>query len=259
MAADNLEPDGCGPEGWVQRWSASGRALDESQWQQGCGHCQRRGWECTDSCPVSGFAGISMNSDRHLVVFFTFDVALATWRETGLLSREIGLYTKIAERGWRVTLLTYGGKEDLDIARGLAHIEVVALYDGMPRPQSSMVRLMLSPMLVWKARRVLRSATVLKTNQIWGAWNAVLAKRLFVRPLLGRGGYEPYAFALTRGVSLMRRLFTKWVCRMAYRAADRICLATDQDKAFVALTFREPSEKIEVRANWVDTQAFRPD
>ncbi|MGH6816972.1 MAG: glycosyltransferase family 4 protein, partial [Hyphomicrobiaceae bacterium] len=196
---------------------------------------------------------------RHVVLFFTFDVTLSLWRDTGLLSREARLYARLAEQGWRVTLLTYGGREDVELGRTLAPIETFALYGSAARPRSAVVRLVLSPLLVWKARHLLRTATILKTNQIWGGWNAVLAKWLFRRPLLARGGYEAYAFAVAQGASFLRRMFTKAICRLTYGTADRICLTTEQDKTFVMQTFGQPSGKIDVRANWVDTDLFRPD
>ena len=52
------------------------------------------------------------NKSFHLIVFFTFNVSLKKWVETGLIGRELILYKKMFRQGSRVTLLTYGNKDD---------------------------------------------------------------------------------------------------------------------------------------------------
>jgi len=195
---------------------------------------------------------------RHLVLFFTFDVSLLDWRSTGLFSREVRLYQALAERGWQTTFVTYGGAEDAQIARELAPIEVIALYDRMRCPPSILLRLLLSPLAVWKARHALRRADLVKTNQIWGGWNAIFAKWLFGTAVLARGGYESYTFALRQGVSRPRLFLTRMCARLTYRSSDMISMTTTEDKRFIERTFRLKSAKIDVRGNWVDTDVFSP-
>lgn len=195
---------------------------------------------------------------RHLVLFFTFDVSLLDWRNTGLFSREVKLYQALAEHGWQTTFVTYGGAEDAQFARELAPIRVIALYDGIKRPPSIVFRLLLSPLAVWKARQALRGADLVKTNQIWGGWNAIFAKWIFGTAVLARGGYESYTFALKQGVSRPRLFLTRMCSRLTYRSSDMISMTTDEDKQFIEKTFQLKSTKIDVRANWVNTDVFSP-
>lgn len=199
-----------------------------------------------------------MTNRRHLVLFFTFDVSLLDWQNTGLFSREVRLYQALAKRGWQTTFVTYGGAEDRQFARELAPIKVIALYDQMKCPPSILLRLLLSPLAVWKARHALRKADLVKTNQIWGGWNAILAKWVFGTAVLARGGYESYTFALRQGVSRPRLFLTRMCARLTYKSSDMISMATAEDKQFIEKTFHLKSAKIDVRANWVNTDVFSP-
>ena len=194
----------------------------------------------------------------HLVLFFTFDVSLKIWRDMGMLSREVRLYQALVEKGWKVTFLTYGDDEDLEIGKDLAPINVIPLFASNGSPKRTLWRLIQSPFLIWKARHALRQADLLKTNQVWGGWNAVLAKLLFRVPLLTRGGFEPYALAIAQKQSALRRTAWRLVSGLSYRFGTGICLATEDNKEFVSRVFSIPGDKITVQPNWVDTGLFKP-
>ena len=51
----------------------------------------------------------------HIVVFFTFDISLKNWQELGILNREVLLYKKLREKEHKVTFITFGNNEDLNI------------------------------------------------------------------------------------------------------------------------------------------------
>ncbi len=191
----------------------------------------------------------------HLVLFFTFDVSLEVWKDTGLLSREVALYQRLIEKGWQVTFVTYGGRRDLEIAKEIAPIKVIALYKEKP-PTRVIVRLLQSPFLVWRARNCLQKADVYKTNQIWGGWNAVLAKFFYKRPLIARGGYEPYSFSIFQKHSKLRQWLTKVTSGWVYSKAEAIFMATQEDAQFIVDNFKVDSGKIHIRKNWVDTDLF---
>ena len=196
----------------------------------------------------------------HVVLFLTWDVSLALWLEKGLLQREVRLYKELARRGVRVTLLSWGGAEDRSIADSLApEIETISLYDGLiPRPQNTVLRALCSLLVPWKVRKALKCATVLKTNQMWGGWVAVLARAMFFKPLIARCGFELYDFTVRQGHGWVRRAFIWLISALTYAAASRICVATPEDKAFVMQHFGQRDSKIVVHPNWIDPAVFKP-
>ena len=56
----------------------------------------------------------SKNSARffHLTLFFTFDISLEKWADTGLLHREILLYKELHKQKVFIQFLTYGDSTD---------------------------------------------------------------------------------------------------------------------------------------------------
>jgi glycosyltransferase involved in cell wall biosynthesis len=195
----------------------------------------------------------------HLVFFFTWDVSLELWQERGMLSREVRYYNELASKGIKITFLTWGGMKDLDFAGSLhSNIKVVPLYTLIPRPSNRVLRALSSLLMLWSARKVLQAATIYKTNQMWGAWCAALAKMIFGRPLIVRTGFELMRFTIMNGHGASRRGFIALLSRLAYGRADMIYLATDEDREFVEARFKVPSSKIAVRPNWIDTGTFKP-
>ncbi|MDX9704028.1 MAG: glycosyltransferase, partial [Candidatus Auribacterota bacterium] len=195
----------------------------------------------------------------NLVLFFTWDVSLELWEEKGLLQREILYYTRLAEQGVQVYLLTWGSQKDLEIARRFHdNIQVIPLYCYIPAPKNKIFRAILSPLALWVARSTLRRSNIIKTNQMWGGWIAVLAKFFFCKPLLVRTGFELYRFTCLQSKSLFRRVFMWGLSMATYKSANLIYLATEEDKDFVYRTFSIPRERIMTRPNWIDTEKFAP-
>ena len=63
-----------------------------------------------------------------LFVFFTYGVSLKKWHETGILSREVSLYTGLVENGVKVTFVTYGDSKEKDYIKKYRGVEVIPIY-----------------------------------------------------------------------------------------------------------------------------------
>ena len=194
---------------------------------------------------------------KTLAVFFTFNVSLERWQQTGLLDRELKLYLKMIEQGWRVVFFTYGNAHDCDILKHEG-LEIVPMLRGVPASAGPLRALVQSFVSVLRHRRYLKSVDVIKSNQVIGSWLARFAAIISGIPLLVRGGYEPLQFSQAKGESILKRAIISLTSRFSYRGADEIMLATKQDKDFVARTYGISPEKINVIGNWIDTDLFRP-
>ena len=156
-------------------------------------------------------------------------MSLEGWRRAGILDRELALYREIGRRLERIRFVTYGGAEDVRLAASLGAIEVLPNRWGL----SSNLYSVLAP---WLHRGAIRRASVLKTNQLNGAWGAVLAKRWLGTPLVVRCGFL-WSLNASRGRprDWRRRLIVRlegWVCR----AADRVVVAAEHDRRFLIET-----------------------
>jgi len=185
-----------------------------------------------------------------LALFFTLGISIHTWEKMGYLSRESRIYKCLASHLGEVYFLTYGAR-DKTYEEEIAPIKVFPKPPGIPAKLYSF----LMPFIHW---RTLKKVDIFKTNQMNGAWAAVLAKLLFKKKLVVRCGYEWKITAIRSGVNRLKLALIhaiEWFC---YRFADAVILTSEEMRRYVTDTFGISSEKITVIPNYVDTDLFRP-
>ena len=192
-------------------------------------------------------------------MFFSFEVSLEDWNESGIIDRETRLYEELIRRyAVTVRFMTYGDKGDRNWLRKIEGIEVVPAYENRPTPRGRLVRLLKSFSLPWAMASELSAVDLYKSNQIMGAWVGVVSKLRFRKPLLVRCGYELSEFNRLGRAKWWRQLGGLALSFLSYQLADRIHVSTLDDKKIVGKRFRVPQHKIYVQPNWVDTEAFSP-
>jgi glycosyltransferase involved in cell wall biosynthesis len=186
-----------------------------------------------------------------LVVFFSRGMSFEGWRKAGILDREMALYRALLPRLDRLVFVTYGGPNDHLLVSHLPGVTVLPNRWRLP----SNVYSVLAPVLHW---RTLRTATVFKTNQLNGAWSAVLAQRLFRKKLFVRCGFlwadfvgrlHPDSWRHTAAVSLERQ---------ACRAADVVVVAAAADREAIVDRYELDIARVHVNPNYVESDLFRP-
>lgn len=186
----------------------------------------------------------------HLVFFMTRAVSLHVWEKQGLLEREIALYNCLRSH-LTLTLVTGGGVEELKFQEKLSDIRILYNRWGLPTNAYSL----LAPILHGP---VLRTATIFKTNQLDGAWTALLAGLLYRKPVIVRAGYLWAENFAAQYDQQCKAKFIKRLQSLAFSQADSIILTTPAMKNYLIETDRIPADKIEVVPNYVDTTLFRP-
>jgi glycosyltransferase involved in cell wall biosynthesis len=186
----------------------------------------------------------------HLVVFFTRGMSLDGWHSAGILDRELALYRALIGDLGALTFVTYGDASDARWASNVPGLDVLPNRWGLPGNLYSVV----APLLHW---RRLRQATLFRTNQINGAWCAVVAKTLFRKPLVVRGGYV-WAERQRHGSGRLRWLIVRMLQRLVIRSADRIVVAGKADADALARAGAGRADRIVVVPNYVDCSIFHP-
>jgi glycosyltransferase involved in cell wall biosynthesis len=191
-------------------------------------------------------------NDVHLVLFLTRATPLATWHQVGILEREAALYRQLRPLVGSIRVVTSGGPEELRYRYALGDVEILYNRHGLPPNAYSL----LAPLL---HRRALQAGTLYKTNQLDGAWTALLAGQLYRKPVVVRAGYlwAP-TFTKVVGRTWKTRLAHR-LERLALRRADAVILTTAAMKQQVAGQYGIAPERIAVIPNFVDTELFRPD
>ena len=186
-----------------------------------------------------------------LVVFFSRGMSLDGWRRAGILERELALYRALRPNLDHLAFLTYGGAEDLALASQLPAIEILPNRWGLPSNLYSL----LAPLI---HRRALAAATIFKTNQLNGAWCAVIGRRLFRKKLVVRCGFLWSDFVARLHGGNWRERAARRLERQACRAADAVVVAAEADRRTIVDRYGIEPGRVHVIPNYVDTEVFRP-
>jgi glycosyltransferase involved in cell wall biosynthesis len=194
---------------------------------------------------------VSNAAKKRLIVFFTQGVSLGLWDDRGLLTREISAYNRIENEIGDIIFCTYG-KDDLRYQDVLVPIKIAPNRWGI----NSKLYSILMPFLYGK---LMRTADIYRTNQMKGAWTAVIAKFLYQKPLVVRCGYEWKKLTEYRGTSKLWARFMTWIELFVYKHANKIILTSLVDKKYVCKEYGVSPEKIEVIPNYINAVQFAPD
>ncbi len=187
----------------------------------------------------------------HLVLFLSRATPLCRWQAIGILDRETAVYQRLHQRVGKVSIISSGGKEELFYVDCLGDIPI--LYNRWRLPPN--LYSLLAPVIHLPA---LQQATVYKTNQLDGAWTAVLAAKLYRKPVIVRAGYLwAQGFSRQQGEGVKAR-FIRRLEKYVYQNATHINLTTSAMKEYVVQTYGIPEKRITVVPNYVDTTIFRP-
>ena len=188
----------------------------------------------------------------NLVVFFTRRTSLQRWQDLGILERELAIYRRLRSYGASIALVTYGGRGDELLARGLPEFTVCANRWGLPRRAYEHA-------IPWIHRRILEQANLVKTNQTNGAEIALRAARLTQKRLVARCGFMWSATELRNHGRDSKQYRT--ACReeeIVFPAADRIVVTTTAMKHDLERRIPITEGRVEIIPNYVDTTQFRP-
>ena len=197
----------------------------------------------------------------NLVLFFTYDVSLRIWEDLGLLDREVLLYNHLTKLGVKVTFVTYGDETDYKIGKKIPKINIIPIYSFIKKPYSKYFRFIQSFIIPFYLKKVIKSADILKTNQMYGAWVPIISKLLYNKKVLLRCGYEWYRNTFIRtkyeeNIYLLYQFIGFIISFLSYKLADRIAITNQCDAEFIKRKFWVSSEKIFVLGNYIDVNKF---
>jgi glycosyltransferase involved in cell wall biosynthesis len=199
-----------------------------------------------------------------LVLFFTRGVSLQTWVASGLVDRERLLYEghlgegSLKDVGW----ITYGVR-DRDVAmdlRAKGQLDERIGVHPMPKIFGTKIGTWLYSLLVPVVHRsAIGRADLIKTNQFVGGIAAIVAKLIYRKPLLARGGYIQSKLEQALGRrSWLRVTLMKWEERLTLRAADAIIVTSEHDAEYARSVLGADPARVNVIPNYLDVRAFAP-
>lgn len=192
---------------------------------------------------------------RILTHFMSQGKSLSWWQEEGVLSREILLYrAHLVQNSFDlIQVFTYDARDVALLAR---YAQDDPVYERLTAlgPAQGKAGLLWWLTGVLRHRRAIAASTVLKTNQVSGAWAAILATLLFRRPFLFRMGY-----ILSRRFALNGQKAKAFIARLVEHVGGRVSsriVVTSQD-AFNHFDSKPKfTGKVRLLPTYVDTGMF---
>ncbi len=198
-----------------------------------------------------------MSHPPQIGLLMTTGMSLEAWAKAGFLDRELAIYRRLADRmNVRIVFISYGGANEIEYLRGEECFGVV------PKASPQLSDLAYSFTMGTTLRGIWRQLSLLKTNQMRGAWAGIPARRFWKVPFVVRCGFEWLQYASYRqeeSIGRKRPLYFKLVAgaeRRVYKRADAIMLPGQAAYDFVRQRFRISEDKMHIFLNSIDLNRF---
>ena len=199
--------------------------------------------------------------ERILTLFMSNGTSLTAWQREAILSREILLYLHFVGEGVfdRIRIFSYDADDRTlvgQLAAGdprFARVDILAPAGGSRKGLRGAWWGLVGAI---RHRHTIGQSAVLKTNQVSGAWAAVLAAKITGRPLVLRMGYLLSRRFAKNGHRIRARI-ARWVEAIGFRAARHILVTS---KEFADLLWANPAtaDKTVLAPTYVDVSTFSP-
>ncbi len=204
----------------------------------------------------------------NILLIFTYGISLKLWQRSGLMSREIALYQKLKENNHKFTFLTFGNNEDLKFTKQLKDFSIIPV-SNLIKSKSRKRKFLRSLFLPSLIKEQVKFVDIIKTNQLRGSWIACIAKLLYRKKIIIRGGYEYFRDFIKYHNIFGKGNYLKYILKyfkiyllefIAYQLADAIVLTSDSDIEFIIKKFKlkRKLNQIFLISNYIDTELFKP-
>lgn len=181
-----------------------------------------------------------------------YSCSLRTWADWGILDRELALYRKLQEKNVRVSIVSYGGKEEYDFQSRIPNMQILCNWIGWSEQRYARRLHQLHGLRLLKSH-------VYKTDQMIGADAAVRASRAWQTPLVVRMSYDwsynAHQIHADKPKYLKR---VEEIHREALERAAQVVVSTPEIGERMIEKLPAVAEKLSIISDSVDTDHFKP-
>ena len=196
----------------------------------------------------------------NLVLFFTRGQSVKSWLDNGIFDREKLIYESYVREGWQVIWVTYNYL-DFQILSELKkqgkipnEVSVVSKPKYLP---GKLGDLLFSFVAVFLHLKKLKEATILKTNQMDGAWTALIASKFLKKPLFVRTGYTwSHFYKHSPHFNKLKWFIIRGLEHYACLQADIFSVTSSHDKEYLTTFCGKVSECIRIIPNYINIERF---
>lgn len=186
-------------------------------------------------------------------IFFTFDYSLETWSQSGVLERELRIYTELKNKfDIEFVLFTFGNESDLQFQVVNEQFNVIPIYTKQKFSNSKFMRFVKSLWLPIVLKKEINQIDILHQHQLLGSWIPILIKLIFKKPLLVRTGYDMEVFARKDQKNTFIITSYKILNYLTVKICDMFTVTSNSDYDRLKKYTNSINKKLQLRPNWVE-------
>jgi len=194
-------------------------------------------------------------------------MSIRKWVELGQWSRELTIYSKLAEKIGEVIFYSYGNNEErlIDSYPNLFVISKKAgFWQFIPKRLNSRLNRIWNGWNLIGKRELLKSVDVIKTNQFKAAqWGLILKESLNKKLVIRMGFYHTHIWDMGLITPEARKYFditphTVFIEKKYFTLADGIIVTSLKGKNYISKKYGIPESKILYLPNYIDCNVFKP-
>ena len=189
----------------------------------------------------------------HIVVVFSYKNSLNTWKESGILDREIKLFQELSNKfKYKFTFVTYGNSSVINLISNNPNFKLLGVENIFLPSKNKYVNFIKSMKIPFYLKKYLQSFDLIFQNQIPGSWVSLMLKFLTKKPLILRTGYDIYKFSLHEKKSYIKIVFYKYLTYLSLLFANQYLVTNKTEKNFLMENFNFNFKKLQIVPNWVE-------
>lgn len=202
-------------------------------------------------------------NNKTLAVFFSRNISLKSWYESGLFFREKLIYERHLELKTfqKIYWFTYGNndKQLSDKLKNEKKLHENIIICQMPNifSKASVLSSLYSFLIFIFYYKTLKSINIFKSNQMDGAWAPLICKFVFRKPFILRTGYTLSIFLKKRSKSKIKIFLSMLLEKTAYKFADLSLVSSIKDKEYIINKYNTVPSKIDILYNYIDIELFK--
>lgn len=196
---------------------------------------------------------------KTICLFFSNDVSFLTWKNSGILDREIKYYKSLIKKNYNIIFLTFGDKKDKKINFLLKKkIKVIPLYDKIKRPKNFLIRNLFNiflPSIILKNENF----QIIKSNQLSGGLSAMVTSIILKKKIFFRIGWEPNILYEVLKKNCFTKILYKSISFLIYNFGTYFSVSSKEIKDFLLkkIIVNRKSKYIKIIENYIDTNSFK--
>jgi glycosyltransferase involved in cell wall biosynthesis len=192
--------------------------------------------------------------NQKLMLIFSYNISLDTWFKNGSFQREVKLY-KYLSKFYDISFLTFGTSQDFKYQKNLKNIRIIPIFNNQRR--GKLLDFISSILFIFNNNNIFKDVDVIKTNQLWGSWLAIIIKFIYKKKILLRCGYDLFKNSLLNRDIFFLKIFFYLISLFSYKFSNHIIVTTPKIKNFVIKKFKVKRNKITIIPNYIDISKFK--